>query len=81
VFEDKNHSAPSYDRVDFRASWRSASEQWMVAAFVNNVFDKIGVRQIDQYQANETTNYRRTGALTDPRLWGLEVRYKFGAFQ
>lgn len=81
VFEDKNHSSPSYDRVDFRATWRSPSEQWMVAAFVNNVFDKIGIRQIDQYQANETTNYRRTGALTDPRLWGLEVRYKFGAFQ
>ena len=81
VFEDKNHSSPTYDRVDFRATWRSPSEQWMVAGFVNNVFDKIGLRQIDQYQANETTNYRRTGALTDPRLWGLEVRYKFGAYQ
>lgn len=81
TFEDKDHSAKGYDRFDFRATWRSADEKWMVAGFVNNVFDKIGIRQIDQYQANETTNYRRTGAVTDPRLWGLEVRYKFGAFQ
>lgn len=57
------------------------SDQWTVAVFVNNVFDKIGIRQIDQYQATEETNWRRTGVVTDPRLFGLEVRYKFGAFQ
>ncbi len=81
VYEDKNHSAPSYDRFDVRSSWISSDDQWTVAVFVNNVFDKIGIRQIDQYQANESTNWRRTGAFSDPRLFGLEVRYKFGAYQ
>ncbi len=81
VYEDKNHSAPSYDRFDVRSSWISADDAWTVAVFVNNVFDKIGIRQIDQYQATESTNWRRTGAVSDPRLFGLEVRYKFGAYQ
>jgi len=81
VYEDKNHSAPAYDRFDVRSSWISADDAWTVAVFVNNVFDEIGIRQIDQYQATEQTNWRRTGAVSDPRLFGLEVRYKFGAYQ
>ncbi len=78
VFEQKDQSAPSYDRFDLRATWRSADDQWLVAAFVNNVFNDIGWRQIEQYGATEGELYRRTGSPTDPRLAGLEVRYKFG---
>jgi outer membrane receptor protein involved in Fe transport len=81
VFENNDQSAPSYDRLDLRASWISNEEDWIVAAFVNNVFDDIGYRQIDQYGATEEVNYRRSGAVTDPRLYGVEVRYKFGAFR
>ena len=81
VFERKDQSAPSYERLDFRTTWHSPNEQWMVAAFVNNVTDEIGIRQIEQYFAVEEENYRRTGTPTDPRLWGLEVRYKMGAFR
>jgi hypothetical protein len=51
----------------------------MLAAFVNNVFDDIGIRQIDR--SGEEDNWRRSGAVTDPRLYGLELRYKFGAFK
>jgi iron complex outermembrane receptor protein len=79
VFEREDQSAPSYQRVDFRATWRSNDEQWMVAAFVNNVLDEIGLRQIEQYGATEAVNFRRSGAPSDPRLYGMEVRYKFGA--
>ncbi len=78
VFERKDQSAPSYDRFDLRATWHSSDETWMVAAFVNNVFNDIGWRQIEQYGATEETFYRREGAPTDPRLAGLEVRYKIG---
>lgn len=77
VFEQKDQSAPSYDRFDLRATWHNSDDSIMVAAFVNNVFNDIGWRQIEQYGATEGSLYRRTGAPTDPRLAGLEVRYKF----
>lgn len=77
VFEQKDQSAPSYDRFDLRATWHNAEESIMVAAFVNNVLNDIGWRQIEQYGATEESLYRRTGSPTDPRSAGLELRYKF----
>ena len=79
VFENKDQSAPSYQRLDLRGTWTSSDNGWMVAAFVNNVMDEIGLRQIEQYGATEESGYLRTGTGTDPRLFGLEVRYRFGA--
>ena len=35
-------------------------------------------RQIDR--SGEEANYLRAGVTTDPQLYGLELRYKFGAF-
>jgi len=81
VFERENQSAPDYDRLDFRATWTSADDSWMVAAFVNNITNDIGWRQIEQYGATEASMYVRTGAPTDPRLAGIEIRKKFGAFR
>lgn len=78
AFEAPIDVASDYDRLDLRVSWHSARENWTVAAFVNNVFDEVGIRQIDRYQAGETENFRRAGATTDPRLWGMEVRWRFG---
>ncbi len=77
VFERKDQSASSYDRFDLRASWHSSDESWLVAGFVNNVFNDIGWRQIEQYGSTEESMYRRTGAPTDPRLVGVEIRRKF----
>ena len=76
VFALEDQSAPSYDRFDLRASWHNAEETLTVAAFVNNVFNNIGWRQIEQYGATEESLYRRTGSPTDPRVAGLEIRYK-----
>ena len=80
VFEREDQSADPYQRIDLRAAWHSQDDAWMVSAFVNNVTDEIGLRQIEQYFATEATNYRRTAAHSDPRLYGVEVRYKLGAF-
>ncbi|MBT5152866.1 MAG: TonB-dependent receptor [Gammaproteobacteria bacterium] len=79
VFEREDQSADSYDRLDLRVAWHP-NESWVVAAFVNNVFDDIGFRQIEQYGATESGGWRRTGTPSDPRLYGLEVRFKMGAF-
>ena len=79
VFEDKNHSGEPYDRLDLRATWRP-SNALTIAAFVNNVFDEIGIRQADHYGSIEENNYLQRGTPTDPRIYGIEVRYKMGSF-
>jgi outer membrane receptor protein involved in Fe transport len=72
-FESERDVAPSYSRWDIRGQWRSPTNTWTIAAFVNNVLDEIGIRQIDR--TDEAENFRRSGATTSPRIAGLELRY------
>ena len=67
--------APSFLRWDARVSWTSASEQWTVSGYVNNITDDLGVR--NQFTYGESQGYRRVIEPTNPRWWGLEVQYKF----
>ena len=79
LFEEGTDKAPSYSRVDTRITWLSSGENWNVSAFCNNVFDDIGIRQIEAL--TEADNFRRTGTLTNPRTYGVELLYKFGAWK
>jgi len=81
AFEAPQDKAPSYQRTDARITWSSPSTAWTVAGFVNNVFDDIGLRQIDHYGAGEDIDFMRSGANTNPRTYGVEVDYKFGALK
>ena len=40
------------------------------------MLDEIGVRQIEGHGEGE--GFRRTGMVTEPRLYGLEVTYSMG---
>jgi outer membrane receptor protein involved in Fe transport len=79
AFESNADAAPWYQRTDVRVTWLSPSTQWTIAGFVNNVFDDVGLRQVDHYSSTEDVNFARVGANTDPRQMGLEVDFKFGA--
>ncbi len=46
-----------------------------MSAFVNNITDTLGVRDIER--EGEDLNYQRTITTTDPRVFGLGVRYHF----
>jgi iron complex outermembrane receptor protein len=81
AFESTEDAAPSYQRTDVRATWVSPSTAWTVAAFADNVFDEIGLRQVDHYGSNEDVNFRRSGANTIPQQLGISVDYKFGALK
>lgn len=70
-FQRDLDKAPSYQRTDLRATWTSTTERWVVSAFVNNVFDDIGIRQVLRSGAGD--GYRRTAQVTEPRLYGLEL--------
>lgn len=72
-FQDPLDLAPEYERFDLRATWTSESEEWVFSAFVNNVFDEIGIRQILRHE--NTDGYRRTAQVTEPRVYGIEVTY------
>jgi len=69
---------PDYYRWDARVTWNSADERWGVSAFVNNITDDIGIRQVNVEDQNQ--NFRYSVEPTNPRMGGIEVQYKFGAF-
>ena len=73
AFEDELDRAPAYSRVDLRATWTSAAESWVVSAFVNNVFNEIGIRQILRHGGED--GYRRTAQVSEPRVFGVELTY------
>jgi len=75
-FENDAELADSYDRLDLRATWTSTSASWTVSAFVNNVFDDVGVLQV--LRESEAEFFRHTGGVTSPRLYGLELTYALG---
>jgi iron complex outermembrane receptor protein len=72
-FQSERHKAPEYDRLDLRATWTSAGNHWKVSAFVNNVFDDVGILQV--LSQGEGEFFRRSAGTTVPRLMGLEFTY------
>ena len=69
---------PAYDRWDIRATWTSASESWAVTLYVQNVLDEIGLIEfLPQSTFSPTTN-PATGTLTDPRQFGVQLRWRPG---
>jgi outer membrane receptor protein involved in Fe transport len=76
-FERKESMAKAFGRTDLRSTWTSANQEWIVTAFVNNVFDEVGVLQI--IRSGEAEFFRQRAATTTPRLYGLEVTYQLGA--
>ena len=71
--------APDFMRWDARVSWLSANEQWNVTGYVNNILDEVGTRNMFTYSSQ--AGYKRGIEPTNPRFAGIEVSYKFGAFQ
>ncbi|MDZ7684673.1 MAG: TonB-dependent receptor [Gammaproteobacteria bacterium] len=72
-FEDDDEKAESYDRVDLRATWTSTDRRWEVSAYVNNVFDDVGVLQI--LSEGEDEFFRRSAGTTLPRMYGIELTF------
>lgn len=79
VENNPEDQAPEYYRWDARLTWTSPTENIIVSGFVNNILDDIGVRQITR--TAESQNYLRSAVPTDPRLMGIELTYRFGAYR
>lgn len=83
VFQRPWDEVPDRERWDMRLTFREASGQWSVSAFIDNVLDKTYIRHSDM--ENRRTGYganwpQRVVSLY-PRYWGVEFEYSMGAFR
>jgi len=74
-FESDDEKADAYDRLDLRATYTSGSGNWIITAFVNNIFDDVGNLQI--LRAGEAEFFRHSSGNTVPRLYGMEFTYQY----
>ena len=78
LFENDIDHAPDYFRWDARLAWNSADGRWVVAGWVNNITDESSIRIINF--STDSTLFARTAAMSAPRSYGMELRYRFGAW-
>ena len=77
-FENDQEKADAYGRLDFRATWTNPEQNVVVAAYVNNVLDDVGVLQV--LRQGEAEFFRHNAGITLPRQYGIELTYKMGAY-
>jgi outer membrane receptor protein involved in Fe transport len=70
--------SPAFSRVDLKATWTNSEENLSIMAFVNNIANKIGVRNMTS--DGEQLGYQRSITPTLPRMGGISFTYKFGAY-
>ncbi|WP_397401645.1 TonB-dependent receptor [Phenylobacterium sp.] len=86
VFKRTYNSAKSWDQVDLRAFWAPTDGKYTLIGYVKNVFDTDGYAAAvaasnrnnnpaiaSQRFANGAQNFE----LTPPRLYGVEIQYRF----
>jgi len=83
IFERTYYEAPSWDQVDLRATWAGKNDRYEVVLYVKNVFNTLGY---DAASAGYSIQAPVGGGgptiansydLTPPRLYGVELHYKF----
>ena len=70
--------SPAFSRVDVKATWTNNEGDLEVMFFINNVMDKIGVRNMTS--DDETQGFLRSVTPTLPRMGGISFTKKFGAY-
>ena len=68
--------SPPFSRMDFKVNWTNNEETLEVMAFLNNIQDKIGIRNMTS--DGEALAYQRSVTPTLPRMAGIGFTYKFG---
>jgi iron complex outermembrane receptor protein len=71
----ENGKIESYDRADARMTWTSASDKLAVTAFVKNISDDRAVT--DASGGSIADGFLRTVHLGIPRMYGLQLNYRF----
>ena len=66
----------SWDQHNMSLIFESANDDWQVKAFIRNLQDEDNVT--GHYLTSDTSGFFRNYFLTEPRIYGLSVRYGFG---
>lgn len=74
-YNNENGMLESFDRVDARATWTSPTDTWNLTAFIKNIGDNRHAN--DASSGTIADGFLRTEYLTNPRMYGLQVNYKF----
>ncbi len=75
IFNRDNTMVPSFERWDFRATYRNPSNDLRISAYVRNAFDE----EISESIARSSYyfNQQLTVSPQPPRTYGIEVNYEF----
>jgi iron complex outermembrane recepter protein len=80
VFNRSYNLSPAYTQVNFRATWTGADNRYSVIFYVNNLFDSVGydgTGGLAVTAPGPTQTIDRLASLTAPRVYGVEVQYRF----
>jgi outer membrane receptor protein involved in Fe transport len=77
-FENEREKADAYGRLDLRGTWTNTEQNLLITGFVNNIFDDVAILQVLRHGEGE--NFRQTAGVTSPRVYGIELTYKMGAY-
>ena len=83
IFQRSYYEAPSWDQVDLRATWSGDHDKYEVVFYVKNLFNTLGYDAasvgypIQSPVGGGGPTIANSYDLTPPRLYGVEVHYKF----
>ncbi|MDA0272652.1 MAG: TonB-dependent receptor, partial [Proteobacteria bacterium] len=75
-FNTKGDNIDSWDQHNMQLQYRSNDGKWSGKLFVRNLNDDDNVT--GHYLTSDTSGFYRNYFLTEPRIYGLSVRYGFG---
>ena len=75
AFNTERGKLDSWGRTDARATWASPADSLLVTAWVKNIEDNR--EATDAALGTQSAGFIRRVRLTDPRMYGLRVTYRF----
>ena len=75
-FNTKGDEIDSWDQHNMALIYNSTNGKWMARAWVRNMQDEENIT--GHYLTSDTSGYFRNYFLTEPKIYGLTVRYNFG---
>jgi iron complex outermembrane receptor protein len=81
IFNEPWNLAPKYSQLDSRLTWTDAADRYTVFAYVKNLQNKTNADAVLGYYISTPqpgfSNQGTTWGLTPPRLYGVEVQFRF----
>jgi iron complex outermembrane receptor protein len=81
IFNTPYNLAPKYSQTDSRLTWTDAADRYTVFAYVKNLQNKVNADAVlGSYVTEPAPGYSHQGTtwgLTPPRLYGVEVQFRF----